>query len=139
MGKYGLAMGDQLVLLTSVEGYNNFVTETDFQTVDKFGPQATYLTGSIGAIYGIPIQISEFMDSVSATANNRVLGTMVYKPGFLIGERRSMEVESDYLPDRQVTALYMSTRYDMKALTTESAAALSSSYSYAVNMLSGAE
>jgi hypothetical protein len=50
-----------------------------------------------------------------------------------------MEVESDYLPDRQVTALYMSTRYDMKALTTESAAALSSSYSYAVNMLSGAE
>jgi len=139
MGKYGLAMGDQLVLLTSVEGYNSFVTEPDFQTVDKFGPQATYLTGSIGAIYGIPIQISEFIDSVSGTANNRVLATMVYKPGFLIGERRSMEVESDYLPDRQVTALYMSTRYDMKALTTEASAALSSSYAYAVNVLSGAE
>ena len=139
MGKYGLALGENLVLLTSVEGYNAFVTETDFQTVDKFGAQATYLTGSLGAIYGIPLYISEFMDSVSGTANNRVLATMIYKPGFLIGERRAMEVESEYLPERQVTAMYMSTRYDMKALTTVSSAALSSTYSYAVNILSGAE
>lgn len=139
MGKYGLSLGENLVMLTSVEGYNNFVTENDFQTVDKFGAQATYLTGSIGAIYGIPLYISEFMDTVSSTANNRVLGTMIYKPGFLIGERRAMEVESEYLPERQVTAMYMSTRFDMQALTTESSAALSSTYSYAVNILSGAE
>lgn len=139
MGKYGLALGENLVMLTSVEGYNSFVTEDDFQTVDKFGAQATYLTGSLGAIYGIPLYISEFMDSVSGTANNRVLATMIYKPGFLIGERRSMEIESEYLPERQVTAMYMSTRYDMKALTTESSAALSTTYSYAVNVLSGAE
>lgn len=139
MGKYGLSLGENLVLLTTVEGYNNFVTENDFQTVDKFGAQATYLTGSIGAIYGIPLYISEFLDTVSSTANNRVLGTMVYKPGFLIGERRAMEVESEYLPERQVTAMYMSTRFDMQALTTESSAALSSTYSYAVNLLSGAE
>jgi hypothetical protein len=64
---------------------------------------------------------------------------MIYKPGFLIGERRAMEVESEYLPERQVTAMYMSTRFDMQALTTESSAALSSTYSYAVNILSGAE
>jgi len=137
MGKYGLSLGENLVLLTSVEGYNSFVTESDFQTVDKFGAQATYLTGSIGAIYGIPLYISEFMDTVSSTANNRVLASMIYKPGFLIGERRSMEVESEYLPERQVTAMYMSTRFDMKALTTESSAALSSTYAYAVNILSG--
>lgn len=137
MGKYGLALGENLVLLTTVEGYNSFVTEPDFQTVDKFGAQATYLTGSIGAIYGIPLYISEFLDSTSGTANNRVLATMIYKPGFLIGERRAMEIESEYLPERQVTAMYMSTRYDMKALTTESSAALSSTYAYAVNILSG--
>lgn len=137
MGKYGLSLGENLVLLTTVEGYNNFVTESDFQTVDKFGAQATYLTGSIGAIYGIPLYITEFLDATSSTANNRVLATMIYKPGFLIGERRAMEVESEYLPERQVTAMYMSTRYDMKALTTESSAALSSTYAYAVNILSG--
>lgn len=138
MGKYGLALGENLVLLTTVEGYNNFVTEDDFQTVDKFGSQATYLTGSLGAIYGIPLYITEFLDSASGTASNRVLATMLYKPGFLIGERRAMEVESEYLPERQVTAMYMSTRFDMKALTTESSAALSSTYAYAANILSGA-
>jgi HK97 family phage prohead protease/HK97 family phage major capsid protein len=129
LGKYGLALGENLAYITSVEGYNNLVTNTDFQTVDKFGSQATYLTGSVGAVYGIPIYISEFMDSASAADSN--LGVMVYKPGFVIGERRAMEIESEYLPQQQVTAMYLSTRMDFKALTTVSAAALSARYSYA--------
>ena len=129
LGKYGLALGENLAYITSVEGYNNLVTNTDFQTVDKFGSQATYLTGSVGAIYGIPIYISEFMDSASAADAN--LGVMVYKPGFVIGERRAMEIESEYLPQQQVTAMYLSTRMDFKALTTVSGAALSARYSYA--------
>lgn len=129
LGKYGLALGENLAYITSVEGYNNLVSNTDFQTVDKFGAQATYLTGSVGAVYGIPIYISEFMDAAGAADSN--LGALVYKPGFVIGERRAMEVESEYLPQQQVTAMYMSTRMDFKALTTVSAAALSSRYSFA--------
>lgn len=129
LGKYGLALGSNLAYITSVEGYNNLVTNTNFQTVDKFGAQATYLTGSVGAIYGIPIFISEFMDTAGAADSN--LGVMVYKPGFIIGERRSMEIESEYLPQQQVTAMYLSTRFDFKALTTVSQAALSARYSYA--------
>ena len=129
LGKYGLALGSNLAYITSVEGYNNLVTNTNFQTVDKFGAQATYLTGSVGAIYGIPIFISEFMDTAGAADSN--LGVMVYKPGFIIGERRAMEIESEYLPQQQVTAMYLSTRFDFKALTTVSAAALSARYSYA--------
>jgi HK97 family phage prohead protease/HK97 family phage major capsid protein len=129
LGKYGLALGSNLAYITSVEGYNNLVTNTDFQTVDKFGAQATYLTGSVGAIYGIPIFISEFMDTAGAADSN--LGVLVYKPGFIIGERRAMEIESEYLPQQQVTAMYLSTRMDFKALTTVSDAALSTKYSYA--------
>lgn len=129
LGKYGLALGSNLAYVTSVEGYNNLVTNTNFQTVDKFGAQATYLTGSVGAIYGIPIFISEFMDTAGAADSN--LGVMVYKPGFIIGERRAMEIESEYLPQQQVTAMYLSTRFDFKALTTVSQAALSARYSYA--------
>lgn len=129
LGKYGLALGTNLAYITSVEGYNNLVTNTDFQTVDKFGAQATYLTGSVGAVYGIPIYISEFMDTASAADSN--LGVLVYKPGFIIGERRAMEIESEYLPQQQVTAMYLSTRFDFKALTTVSNAALSTRYSYA--------
>lgn len=137
MGKYGLQLGNDLVFLTSIEGYNNLVTTSDFRTVDKFGPNATYLTGSVGAVYGIPIAISEFLD-VAGTAGNH-LGVLLYKPGFMIAERRGIEIESEYEPRQQVTAMYLSTRFDFKALTTNSSAALDANkYSYAVNVKAGA-
>ena len=129
MGKYALTVGENLALFTTIEGYNYLVTHSEFQTVDKFGSQATYLTGAVGAIYGIPIIITEFLDVAGGAT--RKLGLLWYKPGFVIGERRAMEVESEYLPKQQVTAMYMSTRLDMKALTTVTASALSSTYSFA--------
>jgi HK97 family phage prohead protease/HK97 family phage major capsid protein len=136
MGKYGLQLGNDLVYVTSVEGYNNLVTTSDFRTVDKFGPNATYLTGSVGAVYGIPIAISEFLDNVGTTGNQ--IGVLLYKPGFLIAERRGIEIESEYEPRQQVTAMYMSTRFDFKALTTNASAALDANkYAYAVNVLAG--
>ena len=129
MGKYALTVGENLALFTTIEGYNYLVTHSEFQTVDKFGSQATYLTGAVGAIYGIPIIITEFLDVVGGAT--RKLALLWYKPGFVIGERRSMEVESEYLPKQQVTAMYMSTRLDMKALTTVTASALSTTYAFA--------
>ena len=136
LGKYGLQLGNDLVFITSIEGYNNLVTTSDFQTVDKFGPNATYLTGSVGAVYGIPIAISEFMDNVGSSNND--LGVLIYKPGFMIAERRGIEIESEYEPRQQVTAMYMSTRIDFKALTTNSNAALDATkYSYAVTVEAG--
>ena len=135
-GKYGLQLGDQLVYLTTIEGYNNLVQTSDFRTVDKFGPNATYLTGSVGAVYGIPIQITEFLDVVGGSS--RHIGMLVYKPGFLIAERRGMEIESEYEPRQQVTAMYMSTRFDFRPLTTNSSNALDATkYSYAVMNITG--
>jgi len=136
MGKYGLQLGDQLVYLTTIEGYNNLAQTSDFRTVDKFGPNATYLTGSVGAVYGIPIQITEFLDVVGGSS--RHIGMLVYKPGFLIAERRGMEIESEYEPRQQVTAMYMSTRFDFRPLTTNSNNALDATkYSYAVMNITG--
>ena len=137
LGKYGLQLGNDLVYLTSIEGYNNLVTTSDFQTVDKFGPNATYLTGSVGAVYGIPIAITEFLDNVGTQGND--IGVLLYKPGFMIAERRGIEIESEYEPRQQVTAMYMSTRIDFKALTTNSSSALDATkYSYAVTIEAGA-
>ena len=137
LGKYGLQLGEDLVYLTSIEGYNNLVTTSDFQTVNTFGPNATYLTGSVGAVYGIPIAITEFLDNVG-TENNDI-GVLLYKPGFMIAERRGIEIESEYEPRQQVTAMYMSTRLDFKALTTNSSNALDATkYSYAVTVECGA-
>ena len=133
LGKYGLQLGNDLVFVTSIEGYNALVSNSDFRTVDNFGANATYLTGSVGAVYGIPIAISEFMDTKGAVGSHQ--GVMIYKPGFMIAERRGIEIESEYEPRQQVTAMYMSTRFDFKALTTNAAAALDATkYSYAVNV-----
>lgn len=130
MGKYGLQLGDHLVYLTTIEGYNELVTTSDFRTVDKFGPNATYLTGSVGAVYGIPVVITEFLDNVGSNSNS--IGALVYKPGFMIAERRGIEIESEYEPRQQVTAMYMSTRFDFKALSTVgSGANVSTTYGYA--------
>jgi len=130
MGKYGLQLGDHLVYLTTIEGYNELVTTSDFRTVDKFGPNATYLTGSVGAVYGIPVVITEFLDNVGSNSNS--IGALVYKPGFMIAERRGIEIESEYEPRQQVTAMYMSTRFDFKALSTVgSGANVSTTYAYA--------
>jgi HK97 family phage major capsid protein len=137
LGKYGLQLGDHLVYLTTIEGYNELVSNSDFRTVDKFGPNATYLTGALGAVYGIPVMITEFLDVVGGA--DRHIGLLVYKPGFLVAERRAMEIESEYDPRRQLTAIYMSTRLDMKALTTNSSAALDATkYSMASVIRSGA-
>ena len=137
LGKYGLQLGNDLVYITSIEGYNNLVTTSDFQTVNTFGPNATYLTGSVGAVYGIPIAITEFLDNVG-TENNDI-GVLLYKPGFMIAERRGIEIESEYEPRQQVTAMYMSTRIDFKALTTNASSALDATkYSYAVTVETGA-
>lgn len=135
MGKYGLQLGDHLVYLTTIEGYNELVTTSDFRTVDKFGPNATYLTGSVGAIYGIPVVITEFLDNVGS--NSADIGALVYKPGWMIAERRGMEIESEYEPRQQVTAMYMSTRFDFKALSTTGSGAganVSTTYGYAATI-----
>lgn len=129
LGKYGLQLGDQLTYLTTIEGYNELVQTSDFRTVDKFGPNATYLTGSLGAVYGMPVMITEFLDNKGTSTD--MVGLLIYKPGFLVAERRGMEIESEYNPRQQVTAIYMSTRFDMKPLTTVAGPALSSQYSFA--------
>lgn len=131
LGKYGLQLGDQLVFLTTIEGYNDLVQTSDFRTVDKFGPNATYLTGSLGAVYGIPVIITEFLDNAGSSSD--LTGLLLYKPGFMIAERRAMLIESEYNPRQQATAVYLSTRMDMHALTTDAVnGALNSSYSFAV-------
>lgn len=133
LGKYGIRVGtNDLIYLTTVEGYNELVQTADFRTVDTFGPQATYHTGVIGAIWGIPVMITEFMDNKGEdTTSNNAVGALIYKPGFLIAERRGIMVETEYEPRQQVTAVYMSTRLDMQALTTVASAALSNTYAFA--------
>lgn len=131
LGRYGLDnSAGNLVYFTSIEGYNDLVTTADFQTIDKFGDRATYITGQVGAIYGIPVVVTEFLDVVGVQYNH--IGVLVWLPGFIVGRRRAVEVETQYDPRRQLNIVYLSTRFDFKAMTTVANAALNTTgYSFA--------
>ena len=128
MGKYGLETG-KLVYFTSIEGYNSLVQDTNFLTLDKLGDKATLLTGQVGAIWGIPVKVTEYLDDVGANTN--VIGSLVYAPGFAVASSRDVNIESSYNAALQIDNIYVSMRKDFKALTTESSAALSNSWSMA--------
>ncbi len=57
-GKYGLRPS-QLAFVTDVNTFIAAQTIPEFQTVDKLGPNATLLTGQLGAVEGVPVVVSE--------------------------------------------------------------------------------
>ena len=60
LGKYGVRPSD-MVYLTDVNTFIRSLSVANFRTLDKFGPQATVLTGQLGAVEGIPVIVSEQM------------------------------------------------------------------------------
>ena len=133
MGVYGLDPS-KLVYYTTIEGYHNFISSDYFMTVDKYGPNATLVKGELGRIWGIPVKVSEFIDNTGSNTN--VIGTLVYTPGFMRGMGRAATIESQYDPDLQMDKFNISSYMDFKALTTESSAALSNSWSMATTITS---
>ncbi|MCB9229224.1 MAG: phage major capsid protein [Deltaproteobacteria bacterium] len=67
LGKFGVNPRD-LMWLPSPLGYQQMLGTDDVVTVEKFGPQATVLSGALASYQGIPIVISEFMrDDLNAS------------------------------------------------------------------------
>jgi len=60
LGKYGVRPSE-LVYICDVNTYIRSLSVGNFRTLDKFGPQATLLTGQLGAVEGIPVIVSEQM------------------------------------------------------------------------------
>lgn len=77
----------------------------EFLTIDKFGSNATVLTGQIGAIDGIPVLRSDRIfpsaanGKISNTAANNVRGRamLVYTPWHKVGFRRNVQIASEYM------------------------------------------
>ncbi|MHA2641774.1 MAG: phage major capsid protein [bacterium JZ-2024 1] len=96
-----------LAWVVSVKGYLQLLSLKDnagnpvVMTVDKYGPRATLLTGELGRLDGIPVIVSEFVrDDLNASGvydgvtTNKTVVLLVYRPGFVVGERRVITVES---------------------------------------------
>ncbi|RLI91161.1 MAG: phage major capsid protein [Candidatus Altiarchaeales archaeon] len=94
MKKYGIDPS-KLAYVVSPLVYNQFLSELDnVQTLDKYGPKAIVFTGELGKYMGVPIIVSDFMrddlksDGTYGGSHGAVL--LVYRPGWLIGDRRKI-------------------------------------------------
>lgn len=110
MLKFGagrLASGDVAFLL-NVKTYLDLLTEASSPliTPDKYGAQATLLTGELGRIYGVPVFISHGIEqrrakchtngkNTTGQANNLSTSLLVNRTNFRIGDRRDFRLETD--------------------------------------------
>lgn len=64
LGKYGARPSD-LLFITGVSTTNALQDLSAFQTLEKYGAQATILTGEVGRVFGIPVLLSEAIPGTS--------------------------------------------------------------------------
>jgi HK97 family phage prohead protease/HK97 family phage major capsid protein len=89
MGQWGMNPAD-LVCFVSQAQYYSLVTDADVTTVDKYGDNATILTGELGKLWGIPLIVS---DAFEAAAAAKAVGILVNPSNYLIGNHRGLTIE----------------------------------------------
>ncbi len=83
-----LAVGSKIVIASPEMVLSNFLALSEVQTLEKFGPQATVLTGQIASLAGMPIIMSRFMGADLA-ADGLYDNVTKTKTGYLIVARDS--------------------------------------------------
>ena len=101
LGRYGARPSD-LAYITDPNTYIRALSTENFRTLDKLGPNATLLTGQLGAVEGIPVLVSEQMKladvdgkvtSGSGGATGRLL--LVNRTQWRVGFRRELSIETE--------------------------------------------
>ena len=119
MGKHGTYPSD-LVWLMSVDTYlRSIYSLSNLLTLDKYGPQATVLSGEIMKYQGIPVVISEYLFSNlsttglydGSTTNNSML-LLVYRDGFYNGYRGGITLASEMDIERDQIKLVAKRKVD---------------------------
>jgi HK97 family phage major capsid protein len=116
LGKYGVDPS-KLAYIVGLSGYIQLLGIKDSSsnqvvtTVDKYGPNATILTGELGKIDGSPIIVSENVyENLNAsgvydgTTTTKTIMLLAYTPAFIIGDRRRVTVKTaaDIETDQQI-------------------------------------
>ena len=101
LGRYGARPSD-LILITGPATYYALQVIAEIITLEKYGPQATVITGELARWFNVPILLNETTDKalsdgrVSTTGSSNTLGwlsmvnTTMWKTGF----RRDLQIES---------------------------------------------
>ena len=118
LGKYGVRPS-QLAWVMDVNTYIRAQGISQFRTMDKLGPNATVLTGMLGAIEGIPVIVSEQMrladadgkvtDAGNDTDTGRVL--LFNRTQWAQGFRRQLNIDVDRDLQKRQTVVTVSFRH----------------------------
>jgi HK97 family phage major capsid protein len=93
MGKYGLTPSD-VVYIVSQAMYYDLLSDSAFQTLDEVGNDlAVRVTGSLGAVFGSPVVVSEEFPSEAAGAP---VAFACYTRNYVMPRLRGVTVEQDY-------------------------------------------
>ena len=120
LGAWGLDPSE-LVYVVNTETYYNLLDDTNFQTMDKVGTQATFLTGQIGVIANTPVIVSGEFPAIAEAADGAAtnIAAFCFAPGnFVVGNQRGLRVDTDTLVERQSRVLVASLRTGLTQLTT---------------------
>ena len=101
LGKYGVRPSE-MAYVTDINTFIRSLSIGNFRTLDKFGPQATVLTGQLGAVEGVPVIVSEQMaladtdgkvtDGGNGTDTGRLL--IFNHSQWRVGFRRELAIET---------------------------------------------
>ena len=93
MGKYGMNASD-LVYVVSQARYYDLLADAAFADITDVGSDiATKITGTVGAIYGTPVIVS---DQIEAEADGASVGYAVNVRNHVIPRLRGVSIEQDY-------------------------------------------
>jgi HK97 family phage major capsid protein len=101
MGKFAVDPS-QIVIITGPKVYNQMLNLADVRTLDKYGPQATVLSGELAKYDGAPVIVSEYLreDLGAAAVNtstpaNNIKGSVLFvnRKRWFTGLRRAIQIK----------------------------------------------
>lgn len=117
LAKYAVRPSDA-VYIVDINTWIRSQFVSNLRTLDKFGPQATLLTGQLGAVEGIPVIVSEQMkladtdgkitDGGNGTDTGRLL--LTNRAQWRVGFRREMSIETVRDPQKRQNIMVVSFR-----------------------------
>ena len=121
LGAWGLDPAE-VVYVVSTDVYYDLLDDATFQTVDKVGQAATFLTGQVGTIGNTPVLVSA---SFNDKAESEV-GAVAFAPmNFVVGNQRGLRMDTQDLVETQRKVMVASLRTGMTQTTTNLGAGVS--------------
>ncbi len=137
LGKYGVRPSE-VVYICDINTYIRSLSIDSFRTLDKFGPQATVLTGQLGAVEGVPVIVSEQMrpadadGKVTDSGNDATTGRLLVlnRTQWLVGFKRELAIETVRDPQKRQNIMVVSFRIALQERSGNRASATHTALQY---------